>query len=214
MDMKAPGLSLTAIGFAILVIAIDLAVIRAAFLGPGPEGSAGPGTRLLPHMLADPVLGPGREGWAIFAFFLLPMIDALLIGAYRLRRRGDHTTRTVGFVIAGSVATLAVFTSCLIWPGTAIGVLKPISRRIAQASFHGLARLFGMALPNIALEWTYAVILAVLIPMAFFCILPLLVAVLGGRVVRHVGPSRPTMGASFGETSPRVEASNIATQRS
>jgi hypothetical protein len=170
-----------AIGFAILVIAIDFAVIRAAFLSPGPKGWGEPGVRLLPHMLADPIFGPGPKGWAVFAFFLLPMIDALLIGVYRLRRRGDHTAETAGYFIAGSVATLAVFTSCLMSPGSAIGLSMPISRRIALASFHGLARLFGNApSPTDAMEWAYAVIFAVLIPIAFFCIAPLLVAVIGG----------------------------------
>ena len=123
------------------------------------------------------------------------MINALLIGVYRLRRRGDHTAGTVGYVAAGSVATLAVFTSCLISPGTAIGMLTPMSRRIALACFYGLARLFGISVlpapnvpgwPNRALEWTYVVIFAVLIPIAFFCIPPLLVAVIGGRVARHL----------------------------
>jgi hypothetical protein len=129
----------------------------------------------------------------VFAFFSLPMIDALLIGIYRLRRRGDHTATTVGFVIAGSAATLAVFTSCLIAPGTAIGMLMPISRRIALASHHGLAQMSGNpALQNLALEWTYAVIFAVLIPVAFFCIPPLLVGVMGGRVARHFRPSQRT----------------------
>jgi hypothetical protein len=146
-------------------------------------------------MLAARFLSPGPNRWAVFAFYLLPMIDALLIGVGRLRRRGDHTAGTVGFVIAGSVATLAVFTSCLISPGTAIGMLTPISQPIALASFHGLARLLGnVALPNHALEWTYAVIFAVLIPTAYFCVLPLLVAVIGGWVTRHLdvaGPSLP-----------------------
>jgi hypothetical protein len=36
--MKATRLSVAAIGFAILVIAIDFAVIRAAFLSPGSKG--------------------------------------------------------------------------------------------------------------------------------------------------------------------------------
>src|SRR5277367_5508105 len=105
--MKASRLSVAAIGFAILVIAIDFAVILAAFLSPGPKGWGEPGVRLLPHMLADPIFGPGPRGWAVFAFFLLPMIDALLIGVYRLRLRGDHTAGTLGYVVAGSVATLA-----------------------------------------------------------------------------------------------------------
>jgi hypothetical protein len=130
------------------------------------------------------------------------MIDALLICVYRLRRRGDDTPGTVGYVIAGSVAMLAVFRSWLIAPGTAIGMLTPISGRIALASIHGLARLFGNPwLQSRAMEWTYAVIFAVLLPIPFFCILPLLVAVIGGRVARHFGPSQPTIRAGFGETT-------------
>jgi hypothetical protein len=212
--MKPPKLSVAAVGFAILVIAMDIAVIRAALLRAGPEGWGKPGAGLLPHMLADPIFGPGPKGWAVFAFVLLPMIDALMIGAYRLRRRGDHTAGAAGFVIAGSVATLAVFSSCLISPGTAIGMVKPISRSIALASFAGLTRLFGNATPQThALEWTYAVLFAVIIPIAFFCILPLLVAIIGGRVARHLEPGQPAMGAGSGEPTQGGEAPNEAIQR-
>jgi hypothetical protein len=187
--MKKPaGLSVGAIGFAILVIALDFAVIRAACLGPRPER---------PVHLYDRLLGRGSGGWAVFAFFLLPMINALLIGACRLRRRGDHTAGTVGYVAAGSVATLAVFTSCLIAPGTAIGMITPISRPIALAVFRGLARLFGSeAWPNLALEWTYAVIFAALIPSALLGIPPLLVGVIGGRVARHFDAAGTSRAAS------------------
>jgi hypothetical protein len=194
---KVVGLSVGALGFAILVIALDFAVVRAACLSPTPQERGTPmGVPLLPVILAGRLLSRGPDGWAVFAFFLLPIINALLIGVYRLRRRGDHTAGTVGFVAAGSMASLAVFTSCLIWPETAIGMLTPMSRRIALACFFGLARLFGigmlLAAPNapgwpvLALEWTYTVIFAVLIPIAFFSIPPLLVAVIGGRVARHV----------------------------
>jgi hypothetical protein len=186
MDMKkTAGLSVGAIGFAILVMALDFAVVRAACLSPTPQ---------LPGMLVGRLLSRGPDGWTVFAFFLLPMINAILIGVYRLRRRGVHTAGTVGFVIAGSAATSAVFTSCLLSPGTAIGMVTPISRPLALASFYGLAWLFGIRVlpppnvpgwPNRALEWTYAVIFAVFIPIAFFCIPPLLVAVIGGRVARY-----------------------------
>jgi hypothetical protein len=195
MDVKTvAGLSVGTIGFAILVIALDFAVVRAACFSPTPQERLTTGAPLLPGMLAGRLLKRGPDGWAVFAFFLLPMINVLLIGVYRLRRRGDHTAGTVGYVAAGSMATLAVFTSCLIWRETAIGMLTPMSRRIALACFYGLARLFGIRVlpaPNVpgwpdrALEWTYAIIFAVLIPIAFFCILPLLVAVIGGRVARH-----------------------------
>ena len=196
--MKFSGVSVAAIGFAILVIAIDFAVIRTAFLSSLLRAWAEPGARLLPGMLASPIFGPGPKGWAVFAFFLLPMIDALLIGVYRVRGRRDDAG-TVGFVIAGSVATLAVFSSCLLSPATAIGLSMPISRRIALASFHGLERLFGNASSSsFPMEWTYFVIFAVLVPMALFCILPLLVAVIGGWVGRHYRPSQPTVGAGVG----------------
>jgi hypothetical protein len=201
---KAAGLSVGAIGFAILVIALDFAVVRAACFSPAPQERANyTGVRLLPGMVAGRLLSRGPDGWAVFAFFLLPMINVLLIGVYRLRRRGCRTAGTVGYVAAGSVATLAVFTSCLIWPRTAFGLLTPMSRRIALACFYGLARLFGIRVlpapavpgwPAGALEWTYVVIFAVLIPIAFFCIPPLLVAVIGGRVARRfdvAGPSLP-----------------------
>jgi hypothetical protein len=223
MDMKASRLSVAAIGFAILVIAMDFAVIRAAFFGPGPSGSAERGAPLLPHDLADPVYKSGPPGSAVFAFFLLPMIDALLVGVYRLWRRGDHTAWTVGFVVAGSAATLAVFTSCLISPATAIGMVMRISRPIALASFHALARLSGhgellyraplkMTYGVMALEWTYVVIFAILIPIAFFCFLPLLVAVISARVGRQFGPRQPTVEPDSGKTTRDVATPDIAIQ--
>jgi hypothetical protein len=142
-------------------------------------------------MLAARFLRPEREPWAVFAFYFRPLINALLIGGCCVLRRERWTARSVGYVIAGSVATLAVFTSCLIAPGTAISMLTPISRPIALASLQGRAQLFGAALPNLALESTYAVIFAVLIPIAFFCTPPLLVAVTGAWIARHFGPSQP-----------------------
>ena len=39
---------------------------------------------------------------------------------------------------------------------------------------------------RLTLEWTYLVIFAVLFPIAFFCIPPLLAALIGGRVGRHL----------------------------
>jgi hypothetical protein len=202
MDVKkVAGLSVGGIGFAILVIALDFAVVRAACLSPTPQERVTTGAPLLPGMLAGRLLKRGPDGWAVFAFFLLPMINAILIGVHRLRRRGDHTAGTVGYVAAGSVATLAVFTSCLIWPETAIGMVTPMSRRIALACLYGTARVFGIIVlpaPYVpgwqarALEWAYMVIFAVLIPFAFFCIPPLLVAVIGGRVARHLAVAGPS----------------------
>jgi hypothetical protein len=192
---KTAGLSVGAIGFAILVMALDFAVVRAACLSSAPQ---------LPGTLARRLLSRRPDAWAVFAFFLLLLINALLIGVYRLRRRGVHTAGTVGFVIAGSAATSAVFASCLISPGTAIGMVTPVSPPIALTSFHALARRSGhgellyrgplkWTYGVRAWEWTYGVIFAVLIPIAFFCILPLLVAVIGGRVAWSLDVAGPSL---------------------
>ena len=208
---RAAGFSAGAIGFAILIIALDLAMVRAACFGPTPQDWANPGAPLLPGMLAGRLLDPGPDAWAGFAFFLLPMINGLLIGAFRLLRRRDRIAGTVGYMTAGSVATLAVFTSCLIWPETAIGMLIPMSRRIALACIYGPVRLFGirgLPAPDVpdwlarAPEWAYVVILAVFIPIAFFCIPPPLAAVIGGRVARHFDVAEPSL---LGLPRPRPE---------
>ena len=69
--MKKPaGFSVGAIGFAILVIALDFAVVRAACLSPRPEERGISGAPLLPGMLAGRLLSRGPDGWAVFAFFL------------------------------------------------------------------------------------------------------------------------------------------------
>ena len=187
---KVSRLSVSAAGFAILIIALDFAVIRGACLRPMPEVEPRYGPPFLPGMVVARLLGRRADGWVVFAFFLLPMINALLIGAYRLRWRGDHTVETVGYVIAGTVATVAVLASCLIWPETAIGMVTAISRPIALASYQGLMRLIGnVAQSNHALEWIYAVILAVLVPIACFSIPPMALAIIGAQMAQHsMGP--------------------------
>jgi hypothetical protein len=71
----------------------------------------------------------------------------------------------------------------------------PQPHAAGTGDYYGMARLFVIiVLParNVpgwqarALEWAYMVIFAVLIPIAFFCIPPLLVAVIGGRVARYL----------------------------
>ena len=195
---KACGLSVRAIGFAILIIGLDFAVIRDACLirKPGEPGNTVP---LRPGMVSGRLIQPSAVRIPMGGLRLLPSSDdqCPLDRRLRLPRRGAYTAATVGFVIVGSAATCAVFTSCLIWPEAAIGMVWPISRPIAVASFNALARLSGhgellyrgpleFTFGVRALEWTYVVIFAVLIPIAFFCIPPLLVAVIGGRIARYL----------------------------
>jgi hypothetical protein len=59
---KVGGLSVGGIGFAILVIALDFAVVRAAFLSPTPQERVTTGAPLLPGMLAGRLLKRGPDG--------------------------------------------------------------------------------------------------------------------------------------------------------
>ncbi|MHC5539459.1 hypothetical protein ACYOEI_14675 [Singulisphaera rosea] len=204
IEMKVSRLSVGAIGFAILVVAINFAVIRATFLGAVKAADL----HVLPHILVDPIISPTPDYWAVFSFYLLPMLDALLIGVYLLHKRHLHSARTVGFVFAGTPATLAVIACCLMSPGRMLESSMKISRKVALASFQGLAQLsghgellsrapskwtFGVA----TLEWTYAIIFAVLAPIVLFCGLPLLFAVLGGWVTRYYRPGPMSRGDAY-----------------
>lgn len=93
--MKWPRFSLAGIAFAILVLGVDFAVVRRAFFSG---------------------LNIPDNYWAIFAVLLLPMIDALLIGLYRLRRDECRSSRSIGFICFGTFATVVVFASCLAKP--------------------------------------------------------------------------------------------------
>jgi hypothetical protein len=76
--MKWPRFSLAGIAFAILVLGVDFAVVRRAFFSG---------------------LNIPDNYWAIFVLLLLPMIDALLIGLYRLRRAESRSNRSMGFIL-------------------------------------------------------------------------------------------------------------------
>jgi hypothetical protein len=173
--MKFPRFSLASIGFAILVLGIDFAVIRIAF-------------RDLSF-----------TGWAAFAFLLLPMCDTLMIALYRMRQPVRRSTRAIGFFIAGTVATIVVFVCCLLSPETALGLLGAIGRPIALASANGLTRLIGnAAMQSWGTQLTLAVAFELVFPIAFFCLPPLLVALLGCWVVPRLGRLR-----RIGSLSPR-----------
>jgi hypothetical protein len=166
--VTVPRFSLAAIGIAVLVIAIDLAVVRVA------------------------LFGPDSEYWAIFALYLLPMFDALLISLYRLRRREYRSAGTVGFLFAGLSGTLAVFTFCLIRPDTAWAILRAGDRLILLSNIHELTRVFGNAvMQSGAMELVLGVTEEILFPIAFLCAATLFVAFLGGWLAGRVGTRRP-----------------------
>src|SRR5262249_11852171 len=114
--MRFPQFSLSSVGLAVLVLALDFAVIRVALLDPRPED------------------------WTLPVLFLLPMFDTLLIALYRLRRNGRRTPGAIAFFFAGTAATLVVLVFCLIAPEAAFGLLRATCRPIAIASMNELAR--------------------------------------------------------------------------
>ena len=83
--MKFPRFSLASIGFAILVLAIDFALIRIILF----TGS--------------------QESWPMLAVFLMPLINVLLVASYRLRKKDRRTTRAIAFFITGNVAPVLVY---------------------------------------------------------------------------------------------------------
>jgi hypothetical protein len=177
--MRCPGSSLGAIGFAILVLAINFALIRGA------------------------LFSRDLEDGAIFAFLLLPMLDTLLIALYRLRRRNRRTKQAIAFLIAGTGATLVVLVSCFIAPEAALGVLRAIDRPIALASVSGLSRLLGNAtMQNWAVVLTMAIAFELLFPIAFFCFPPLLIALLGRWLAPRLRPVQQIADVGSVENNP------------
>jgi len=154
--VKLPRFALASIVFLILILAIDFGVIRGAF-------------------------GQRVEAPSVTALWLLPMIDGLLIGLYRLRRRERRTGRAVGFLVAGSAATAATFVSCCVAPETFFGILRAIGRPIFQATVNGLTRWVGNAsMQTSAMQLLIGISFELLVPIMFVCGPALVAALLGG----------------------------------
>jgi len=161
--VKLPRFTLASIVFLVLILAIDFGIIRAAF-------------RSLRF-----------EDWSITALWLLPMIDALLIGLYRLRRRERRTGRALGFLVAGSAATAATFVSSCVAPEAFLGMLRAVGRPIFEATSNGLTRWMGnAAMQTTAVQLLLGISFELLVPIAFFCGPALVAALLGGWLAGRV----------------------------
>lgn len=162
--MKAPRLSLAAIGIAILILAVDLAVARVA------------------------LFGSDSEYWANFALCLLPIINILMIGLYRLRRSERRTAGALGFMLAGLAGTFVVFALCLIAPKTAWGMFNATTTTV----FQGMTQIFGYAVVhNGAMDLIVGIGLEFPFPMTFFCAPPLVAACFGGWLTKRLGMVKP-----------------------
>ncbi len=123
--------------------------------------------------------------------FLLPMIDALSIGLYRLWRRQQRTAGTVGFLIAGSVATAVVFGSCATASETVYRTLMTIYVPLAIATENTITRYLGnVMMQTVAGQLLDAVTIELLIPMAIYSTPPLLAAICGGWLAQRVSTNR------------------------
>ncbi len=157
--MKLPRVSLVSVEFVVLLVAVNLGILRAYYDN-------------------DYV---GEPGWSMCATFLLPMIDALSIGLYRLWRHRRWTAQGVGFLIAGSVATAVVFGMGLAAPDTMYCAFGTIYMPIANATGNTITRFLGnAAMHTLAGQLFGFVTDEFLIPVAIYSTPPLLAALAGG----------------------------------
>jgi hypothetical protein len=162
--MKLPRVSLVSIEFVIVVLAVNLGVMRALYDSFAKVSRA----------FTD-------GSWALSAFLLLPMINILMIGLFRLLRRDRRTSRALGFLMVGSAASLAIFVFSLVAPEPMFDALRAIDRPIAMGTMNGMTRYFGnAAMQSTIMQLTLGIAFEVLFPMAFFCLLPLFAALCGG----------------------------------
>jgi hypothetical protein len=165
--MKIPRISLAATGFLILILAVDFGVLRGVFAAAN------------------------APRWPYcYLLLLLPMVDTLLIGVYRIRRRERCTPRAVGFLIGGTAATALIFASALLAPEAVYNTLLKIGRPVAMATAHALMRWLGSAaMQSSAVQLSLDIVFEVLLPIVFLCIPALVAALACGRIARRITPT-------------------------
>jgi hypothetical protein len=152
--MKWPRFSLATVGFVNLILAVNLAVPLLAFRG---------------HFFREPL--------TVIPLLLLPMIDTLMIAAYRLRRHENRTDRAFGFVFFGTVATAFVVAKVLIARNFWIGLLLALCERIDEMTMNGVTRVFGATTAQaFRRPRAVAVIFELVVPIVLTSLPPLLVA--------------------------------------
>jgi hypothetical protein len=165
--MKVPRVTVATVGFAVAVIAINLAVVKGAWAE---------------------AFDPNSESWLLTASFFLPMIDVLLMSLFRLRRRERRTPGPVGFVAAGSVATGLLFASALLAPWT---VSHTLWRLMVMPMENFIEDQFIQIIADTLMwgtfaRWKVSCGIELLLEMAALSMPPLLIALLGGRVASRL----------------------------
>ena len=172
--MRVPRVSVATVGFAVMVIAIDLAIIKSAWAE---------------------AFNPNSKSWILTGLLFLPVIDVLLMGLFRLRHRQGQTSGAVGFVVAGSVATGLLFASALLAPWMVFVTLwRTLVGPVENLVEGHLIEVVGDALAWSALvRWKISCGIELLLEMAVMSTPPLIIALLGGWVARRpwAGPVDP-----------------------
>jgi hypothetical protein len=156
---------MASLGFCILLLAVDFAVIRA---------------RILFEQAAS-------VGW-VLALFLLPMIDILLVSLYRMRRPERRTAGAIGFLGAGFEATAAIFAFGAIAPHTLSTILETILEPAFDACVPALSWLLGNAWRQELILEVLDSALIVVFPMTLLSLSCLVVALAGRGIARRMGP--------------------------
>jgi hypothetical protein len=167
--MKRPRISLGTVGFLVLLCAVNFAVIRGAIFADGPED------------------------WPMFPFFLLPMIDLLLVVGYRMRRRERRTPWAAGFFLTGLATTAMTLGSMAAAGEVAIQFLLLFLPILSVVERLALATVRSAG-PT-AVEIVDFFVAEVFFPMTVFSALPLLAALLGGWAMRRIAARRARAGS-------------------
>jgi hypothetical protein len=129
---------------------------------------------------------------AVDPLLLLPMIDGLLIAAYRLRRPTRRTAGAVGFLVGGGLATAAIFAGFWVPMDVMLLPLSHVANSILEATNNGLTRWLGDAtMQSWPMELALSIGFVVLLAIAHFCLPALAMAWGGAWLAGRLGRGKP-----------------------
>lgn len=168
--MKRPRIKLIGIGFLVLLLGVDFAILRGmSWADPAAESSS-------PE---------------VAAFLLLPMINVLAVVLYRLRKPERRTARATGFVLGGGIATAAMFLALWVDAGPWIDALRSLMAPVFDITLATLARTLGnAAVQTMAARVLLTIVFELLLPFAFFALPPLAAGLLAGQIARRLANAR------------------------
>lgn len=167
--MKVPRVSLATVGFIVLVCAVDFGILREVSISQ-------------------------QRYWGLAALFSLPMIDALMIVVFRMRRPRRRTSGEIGFLIAGTAATIATLAVGVIAPGEQLNMLRATMYPVFPAFTDWVARQFGNAfLQSTPMTIVLVLVFEICLPIVYFSGPPMVAGLLGRTIGRRIERRRKTV---------------------